>query len=53
MKTFEYLYDDHYGRPPLPWELDTGGGWELVAIVPFKQHDTKYYRAYYKREMTE
>lgn len=52
MKKFEYFTNDHYFKPPYTWELESEG-WELVAVVPYKDNGGRYFRAYYKREVIE
>lgn len=51
MKRHKYCEYD-YLTPPTGWQLEKDG-WELVTILPYKDGGYKYYRAYYKREVTE
>lgn len=52
MKNFEYMTEEKSDIPPCDWELDWSGEWELVAILPYKHNKRKYYRMYYKKEVT-
>lgn len=57
MKKFRYKTWDFSGTPS-SYSIQhadkiLGLDWELVSIVSFKEDGNKYYRAYFKREVTE